>query len=406
MALQDEIRAYVNLCHGDAWRKAHPAVPDEPALVSAFLSRDTYRGLRNILRNHVSSSTKVLVRGIFTHQTPKVLPKGKTQSVEIGDLMLVHQHFSTTTGQPINGRAILFQAKRARTPRTGSLAKGTEAIQFELYQSWPEFTGQTRLAKQPDASTPFWNFQNPSASTQPASDGAQYLTVFKGHAYQTPLTTPQWMATTIAGPDVRFVRKNYPNASTWSTGGCPPLPSSAKVGVSCRTDFADTLCDFLFGNSGRHFQPGVISPTSDHWSLFVNQMLAFSANRDYVYKLANQGITSSLRGRNLRFFAAVPGLFHAASEELDEFVAAAVEQSPTLGFTLTNALLASISSEAAREDNDGYGAPPDDRSQDALDSLPVGHVPLLLVMTHGPDELPFSPQRKTVTQRSFPPLPD
>lgn len=390
MTPQEEIRAYVNFCHGEAWRKAHPNTPDEPALVSAFLSKDTYRGLRDILRSHVPPSTKVLVRGIFTHQTPKVLPKGKTQSVEIGDLMLVHQHFSTLWCQPISGRAILFQAKRARTPRTGTLANGTEAVQFELYQSWPEFKGETRLAPQPDAATSFWNFKNSSVNNHPATDGAGYLTVFKGHAYDTPPFTPQWMATVRDGPDVRFVKKNYPNASTWSTGSCPPLPSPAKAGVACKTDFSDAFCDFLLGKIGRSFQPGVVSPTTDHWSLFVNQMLAFSANRDYVYKLANQGIVSSLRGRNLSFLAAVPGLFHAAAEELDEFVVTAVEQLPSSDFELTNALLHSIRAGAREQENDGYGAPPGDGPQDAASNSPSGHVPLLLVMTYGPEKLPFN----------------
>ncbi len=187
-----------------------PNPPDEPALVSAFLSNETYLGLRDILRKYVSPSTKVLVRGIFTHQTPKVLIKGKTKSVEIGDLMIVHQHFSSPL-KPASGRAILFQAKKTRTSRTGSLANGTEEIQFELYQSWPEFTGETRLDRQPDKVTPSWNFQNPSVNAQSATEGAEYLTIFKGHAYCTPFTNPcQWTATISNGPDFRFVKRTIP----------------------------------------------------------------------------------------------------------------------------------------------------------------------------------------------------
>lgn len=404
MTLQDEIRAYVNLCHGNAWRKALPAKPDEPALVSAFLSEETYRGLRSILRSHVSPSTKVLVRGIFTHQTPKVLLRGKTQSVEIGDLMLVHQHFSTTSGKPSYGRAILFQAKRARTPRTGTLANGTEAIQFELYQSWPEFTGETRLVPRPDAATLFWDFKNPSVNLQQATDGSEYLTVFKGHAYDTPLFNPQWSASVSPGPDQKFVKKNYPNASTWSTGCCPPTPISAKSGVICNPDFSDSFCDLLLGMRGRSFLPGAISPTSNHWSLFVNQMLDFSAKRDsdYIYKLANQGVVSGMRGRDLSFLAAIPTLFHAATEELDEFLATAAGSTRTTSFELTNALIRSIESGKKEEGEGGGDEPPFRESSNVPDGSPGGHVPLLLVMTHGPEEFPFNPQNTHSTRRPLP----
>lgn len=390
MTLQDEIRHYLNLCHGYAWSKAHPAKPDEPALVSAFLAEEMYEGLRDILRRHVSSSTKLLVRGIFTHQTPKVLPKGKTQSVEIGDLMIVHQHIPIASSKGVSGRAMLFQAKRARTTRTGSLAKGTEAIQFGLYQSWPEFTGETRLAPRPDLATPYWNFQNLSVNTQPATDGAEYLTVFKGQAYRTPLCFPQWTATISNGPDVRFVKKNYPNASTWSAGNCPPLPGSANNGVDCKNDFSGTFCDFLSGKKGRSFQPGLVSASSDHWSLFVNQMLAFAASPGYAYKLANQGIASSLRGRDLNFLAVTPLLYHASTEELTEFVATVTARTATTGFEVTNSLLDSIHWGTSLQGNDGRDFPPEYGAREASNNLPGGHVPMLLVITHGPDVLPFS----------------
>lgn len=396
MTLEDEIRIYLNMCHGNAWRISAPNPPDEPALVSAFLSNETYLGLRDILRKYVSPSTKVLVRGIFTHQTPKVLIKGKKKSVEIGDLLIVHQHFSSQL-KPASGRAILFQAKKTRTSRTGSLANGTEEIQFELYQSWPEFTGETRLDRQPDKVTPSWNFQNPSVNAQSATEGAEYLTIFKGHAYCTPFTNPyQWTAAISNGPDFRFVKKNYPNASTWSSGICPPVPSPAKKGVDCKIDFSNTFCDFLLGKKGRSFQPGVVSPTSDHWSLFINQMLsfAFSDKSDYVYKLASQGVVDSrLRGQNLNYLSGVPMLFHAALEEIYEFVAAAAGHTELTNFVLTNEILKHIELGSYIRGRDAADVPPVNRIQDSPSNLPSSHVPLLLVMTHGPDETPFNSQK-------------
>ncbi|MHA6830523.1 hypothetical protein [Ralstonia pseudosolanacearum] len=359
--------------------------------MSAFLSKETYRGLRSILRSYAHPSTKVLVRGIFTHQTPKVLAKGQTKSVEIGDLMLVHQHFSTDPRHPDCGRAILFQAKRTRTARTGSLAKDTAPIQFELYQGWPEFKGETRLASSPSGAS-LWDFKNPSADpSQPATDGADYLTVFKGEAYQTPSFSPQWKATVAPGADFRFVRKNYPNASTWSTGTCPPAPSAAKLGVSCRNDFSATLCDFLLGRKGRAFEPNLLPPTRDHWSLFVNQMLELSArpNGDYVYTSSNQGVASGLRGRNLGFLSRIPTLFHSAIEELEECIEMIASGGRHPGFEFTNSILDRIDDE----NHGGQRGEPPVRDAPENAAIPFGgHVPLLLVLTRGPHEYPFSLQ--------------
>lgn len=118
MPLDNDIRNYVNRTHANAWRNVKSgSTPDEPALVSSFLSSEMYRGLRVILGNYAKPGVSTLIRGIFTHQTPKVKISGAAHSTEIADLMLVHQHFTGPKGKRVatTGNALLFQAKRTPT---------------------------------------------------------------------------------------------------------------------------------------------------------------------------------------------------------------------------------------------------------------------------------------------------
>ncbi len=101
MSLIDEIREYVNRSHAYAWRAAHPIAPDELGLVSALLCREMYQGLRDVLSRNISPSTKLMVKGVFTHQTPKVKAVTGAKAVEIGDLLIIQQHFDT---DPANRR--------------------------------------------------------------------------------------------------------------------------------------------------------------------------------------------------------------------------------------------------------------------------------------------------------------
>lgn len=86
---------------------------------------------------------------------------------------------------------MLLQAKTSLKPKTGSLNSGTQRIQFELYQSWPAFTGETRLATSP-AGYSSWDFTHPSAGSEPCTAGAEYAIIYKKHAYRSVLTTPRW----------------------------------------------------------------------------------------------------------------------------------------------------------------------------------------------------------------------
>lgn len=380
MSLIDEIREYVNRSHAYAWRAAHPTAPDEPGLVSALLSREMYQGLRDVLCRNIPPSTKLMVKGVFTHQTPKVKPVTGTKAVEIGDLLLIQQHFDTDPAKPSTGRALLLQAKASLKPKTGSLNSGTQRTQFELYQNWPAFTGETRLATSPIGYSS-WDFTLPSAGSEPCTAGAEYAIVYKKHAYRSALTSPRWKGVLSAGPDhATLLAHSFSSKSTWVTGTCPPLPAHARGGVRCPMDFACTLSGLLAGSVGRSFNPGVKSGR-DHWSIFINEMLEMASKpeEDYRYTNANQGVISGMRGRDLFMQAAAPILRFAVTEDIERWISSG-RLTPNNNFEFTNLLL-SMMAESGRYNNE----PPNEESFRKV--FRPGHVPMLVIATIGDEPI-------------------
>lgn len=385
MPLDHDIRTYVNRTHANAWRKVKPgSTPDEPALVSSFLSSEMYRGLRVILGKYATPGVSTLVRGIFTHQTPKVTISGAAHSTEIGDLMLVHQHFTGPKGKRVVtvGNALLLQAKRTPTTSTGSLASTLEALQFQLYQSWAPFKSATgRLPMAPPGYTD-WDFNLPSAGGGPATSAAGYLAVFDQQAFSVPVATPQWTAqVTPSAPGHALMVAAYPGSSTWSVGDAPAAAAPPSGGMTCPLDFGSAFEQFLTGVRGRPFVPGVPAP-ADHWSIFVNHMLRESArSTSYVYKSKNQGITGAPRGRSFMHFAASTALWHAVEEAVESFLWGDGDHS----FDVANRLIRLIGSPPVRG---GEEPPPD---QPILATSEEGaHIPILLVLTVGEEEQPFA----------------
>lgn len=373
MTLLDEVREYVNKSHANAWLRAAGAVPDEPGLVSSFLSKEMYRGLRQSLQRHARPGTNTLVRGIFTHQTPKVRLVHRRRSVEIADLMLVHQHFSRNWRTPTSGRALLFQAKRTSTPSTGSVAAGTQATQFELYRDWAKFVGSTRLPVSPKGFRS-WDFcAGGRVSQANAVAAGEYMTVFDQHAFSVTAAIPQWAAPISCGPAHSVLAGSYPATCTWSAGGAPLPGSSPSRGVNCPVDFGTVFTDFLGGSRGRPYIPDV-SNRSDHWSIFVNKMLSISArpNGNYVYTSKKQNIASGLRGRNL-----IAALWHAVEEEVECFLSG-VDPHDGSGFAITNSLLDRVIKSELDVPND---FPPDNLAHEFLGPPGGGHVPMLLILT-------------------------
>lgn len=385
MPLDSDIRSYVNRTHANAWRKAKSgSTPDEPALVSSFLSSEMYRGLRVILGNYATPGVSTLVRGIFTHQTPKVTISGAAHSTEIADLMLVHQHFAGVKGKRVAtaGNALLLQAKRTPTTSTGSLASTLEALQFQLYQSWAPFVSATsRLPKAPPG-YPTWDFNLPSAGAGSATAAAGYLAVFDQQAFSVPAATPQWSAPlSPSAPGHALMVAAYPASSTWSVGDAPAPAALPSGGMTCPTDFGSAFRQFLAGARGRPFVPGVPAP-ADHWSIFVNHMLRESArSTNYVYKSKNQGISGAPRGRSFMHFAERTALKHAVEEMVDSFMSGDFDYS----FDEVTDLIRRIDNPLAGE---GEEPPP---GQPALATSDDGaHIPILLVLTVGDEGQPFA----------------
>lgn len=379
MTFLDEVRNYVNQSHANAWRRAAGTVPDEPALVSSFLSEDLYRGLRSILRRWRGGVSPV-IKGIFTHQTPKVRLDTQSQSTEMADLMLVHQHFATVgSATRTTGNALLLQAKRTGHTTTGSVATGTAALQFELYRDWAPFKGTSRLSAAPTGYLS-WDFRG--SGVAPGSGSAEegaYLTVFDQQAFSIAVANPQWKAPLTNGPAHAALCSAYPFECTWAQGGAPAPGSSPSGGVACPTDFGSAFAEFLDGKRGRPFSPGVLTGV-DHWSVFVNTMLRMAANPQsrYLYNSANQGVRNAPRGRTLLFNSVAPILEHVVLEEVHSFLDQE-QREPTDHFAMSNTLLGVLRNDRGFQEG---GSPPADSADPvASDGDERGHLPMLLVVT-------------------------
>lgn len=306
MALVDELREFINLTHALAWDRAKNlnTIPDEPGLVASFLDSTLQAQLQSILAAHYTAgkSLNMQLSSVFTHKTPVIKPVGAANGVEIADLLLIRQHFAKgKETAATTGRALLLQAKRNSTPSSGNVASGNSLIQFDLYKSWPDFEGVSRLPKAPPGALN-WSF-SPPAGTQ--SGYGHYLAVYDGQAFDWTPGPPPAMTPTL---NSLFPSSGYPPSTapstTWANG--PVLPNdTASNGVACTDDFAITLERFINGAAGEFFQPGVHSG-QDHWSVFVNRMLMIAAQRNYTYTSKRTGVPSgTARSRNVSAFAAV-----------------------------------------------------------------------------------------------------
>lgn len=317
-ALVDDLRDYVNLTHALAWERAtqRGTTPDEPGLVASFLDSSLQNHLQSILLSQYTGMRKLNMQlnSIFTHKTPVVTPAGAANGVEIADLMLIRQHFAVGGSTPRTAaRALLLQAKRNTQPHSGHVGSGNPKIQFELYQSWRPFKGSSYLSKGPDGQgLTDWDF-NPAKLTAPPDYG-HYLAVFDGHAFDY-VAAPQYLANPSAG--LIFPASNYPmnppHGSTWANAPVSASDTSA-AGVACHIDFAQTLEQFVLGTAGQPFTPGV-STGSDHWSIFVNQMLLTAASSQYTYTSKRTGVASGApRGRQIQAFMAIQPYMSLAAE--------------------------------------------------------------------------------------------
>jgi hypothetical protein len=275
MTITNEIRTYLNRSHAYAWSKTPD--PGEPDLVHAFLADEMWPRLQEIMRRRVVSGTDVVLQGIFTHQTPYVKEIGQTNGCELADLMLVKIH-KPVKASPV-GKALLVQLKKNELPKTGSLTAKGDSEQFRLYSAWNLFNGTSRLPQcPPSPALPMsaWNFRG-NGSNSKWTSSAQYGVIFKGNAFAIDPISDN----VVDGPD-KHLLQHWPNHSAWASGALTPA-GTANQGVNCCVDFAETLQAFAEGKVGRDFDPE--EPIqSDHWSIFVREMLLIATLENYRYR--------------------------------------------------------------------------------------------------------------------------
>jgi hypothetical protein len=401
LALSDDLRYWINLSHALAWRgtaqtQANPNVktywtPDEPGLVAALLDNRIQSGLEGALRKNSTGSANVRIDSIFTHKTPTVRFGGRTP-VEIGDLLLIRQHFDTQT-LTSQGKALLLQAKKNTASDSGSVLSGNPNTQFELYKGWAPFEGVTRLAVGP------WDF----LQTNRQGRFGEYLAVFAGQAHA--FTPPGTLGTATAA----FTRSNYPSPpqpSAWANGAVAPTASSANF-VQCPDDFAITLSKFFAGCAGESFIPGPIGAGND-WSDFVNTMLGEAAKIDYTFISRRTNIQRPTRriGTINAFVAIQPLLKLALMQQVQQYVPGAdhrgipdFQNEPHFfgmardGSDFVKDLygmdqrLRKHLFEQHDKGEGGDNRPPVRRRESELPGSDGGHVPILSISSSGPEPL-------------------
>lgn len=396
MALIDELREAINLSHAKAWDEAITlsTTPDEPGLVAMFLSTTTQNRIQSALQASFPSGMNMQLSSVFTHKTPVVEPVGAPNGVEIGDLLLIRQHFSTGYAGPATaGRALLLQAKKNATPSSGSIPRGNPTIQFELYRDWPDFRGRTHLRTGPNGLPGgLWDFTSASGR----QDFGQYLAVYDGHAYN---LAPGASPPISPHPHSGLSGSGYPpsgskTASTWASG-LVPTTALAPNPVACHDDFAQTLEDFAQGWAGVPFTPGT---ATDHWSIFVNRMLSVAASARYTFSAARVGLPhGSRRGVD---FLALRGAQPYFALALHDLIAEGVASAPSRIQLLNEGRFAVSLSDPFLRDlveqgflkpgpvNAEGGGPPVKTAREGSDNDDEGHVPVLVLATSGPEMPP------------------
>ena len=288
--LKDQLVQWANLAQDLAWSRFNVitkhagafgltpadvdrwANPGEPSFVAHLVSDDANLFLRRAIAGHTVAPWRpdsVAVSSVFIHQKPKI-DFGSGQ-IEIGDLLLVRQHF--ITGNPLpQGSAFLLQAKTSSSPATGKL-KGNEATQFKLYRDWPTFTFPAYPTWLPSGA-PRWDFSGARDADRTGTYGVVYPKELK---YLTS------------------VRRKVPFADdcAWGVGTRTHFGSRGGFGMvdASKLSLGAFMEGFISGQFGRPWS--VHRP--DHWSQFVLQIMARATDEKWTFPIQRAQIHAKPR---------------------------------------------------------------------------------------------------------------
>ncbi|MDD5336215.1 MAG: hypothetical protein PHS32_20965 [Rhodoferax sp.] len=297
------------------------------------------------------------VSSVFIHQKPKV--EFGIGQIEIGDLLLVRQHF--VTGNPLpQGSAFLLQAKTCNNPATGKL-KGNEAVQFELYRDWPTFTFPSYPDWLPTGASS-WNFGGSSQTDRTGLYGVVYP---KELRY---ITSPRR-------------KRRFADDCAWGVGARKDFGASAGFGTvdASKLSLGAFMEGFISGSLGR---PWAIH-RRDHWSQFVQQVMQRAADERWTFPVQRAGIRSRARLQS--------GMPLASSLSL-AIQGAALKHLQT-GGGIETVIAVDEWLQSLEGDDDGQGAdgPPNDRNAAAASRR--GGLSLVYVGTLGDQPLDDLPQQ-------------
>lgn len=286
MALADDLRNLINRSHKRAWNlfdsvRTNPApfgltheqtdgwkTPGEPAFASALLHYTFTSQLAKLIKRHLGptglSKGAPIASGVFIHQKPKV--KFSRAHIELGDLLIVRQHFCTSSAT-LEGRAALLQTKANNAPLTGTLA-GKELEQFRLYTNWktPFVFPHGELGSPPNGAKK-WNF---SLGTMPFPARSGYYGVVSNLRHQT-------------------AKAPFPMDCAWAVAQAISKPKTAASVNASDFSLAEGLEGLLLGTWGR---PWSATPAvNDHWSHFIQRALTEAVG--WTYPVQRLGVTAA-----------------------------------------------------------------------------------------------------------------
>jgi len=319
MSINDIIRDYINETHDAAYQYAikNNKSVDEPGLISKFL--ENHKDLEKELNNS-NKNLKYLIDVIFTHQTPKIKAIDRSRSVEIADLLLINIHHGSQKTET-SGKALLIQAKRNNTPTSGSLARGTEAIQFYIYNKWPKFSFTSRSQNFKSISTN-WDF-----NFKKSEEHSFYAVIYDSKLFHNH---------TLYSPS--FINANFHQNCSWNTAQCEFLQVTPSKGLTCNTSFSNLFSHFIMNNAGRTFSPS-LAANGEHWSIFINDMMTLAKDPSYIYHLSRQGISESQRHVRMQSFMINDAILSSVKTSLTDLEKNTSPPNHHLDLSLPNILL-------------------------------------------------------------------